>query len=464
MSFEDEIERYMAEMPEPKLELIDGRLIVGNGVVGSRRLLKEILDGYGTLAALALAPVELWREALQRGFTELRPPSMDSPLAVWRSWARALVYEPAVAPAGPHVDGRHRCAAQELLFGLSSTASIGGFGLAMGRDIVMKVGENAFTPDVFLLRRERIDRMKYRYCEEPADLVIEVLAPGHETQDRDVKRGHYAAARIPEYWLIDPHRRTADFLRLTGGVYQLRHLDPDGRYRPLWIPGLVFVPAQLWAHLEDPRWHSPTGKGLFDIEQRQPELEARPLSDHGIQWGDLPFAAQLQLEPAKIRFDEFASWCPEAKFEGDGDKIIIGGRLGTRNVLGMLLRTVGMVEAVRLLHPRLWVRGRAAEERAWVRDADRKARWWELARQVAAQLRQNYGWRRIAVFGDLTCSQPLHYWSELTLFALDPPTKSLGDCYRRLSGTVKKVRLDLVDAKSATSEQRCALEENGVEI
>lgn len=39
MSFEDAIARYMADMPEAKLELIDGQLIVGNGLVGSRRLL-----------------------------------------------------------------------------------------------------------------------------------------------------------------------------------------------------------------------------------------------------------------------------------------------------------------------------------------------------------------------------------------------------------------------------------------
>ena len=55
---------------EGKLELIDGRLIVGNTIVGSRLLLRQILQGWGADAAVALAPIPLWIEALATNLTE----------------------------------------------------------------------------------------------------------------------------------------------------------------------------------------------------------------------------------------------------------------------------------------------------------------------------------------------------------------------------------------------------------
>ena len=51
--------------PEAKLELIESKLIVGNTLVGSRLLLKQILTGWGARAAIALAPRQQWLEALR---------------------------------------------------------------------------------------------------------------------------------------------------------------------------------------------------------------------------------------------------------------------------------------------------------------------------------------------------------------------------------------------------------------
>src|SRR4028118_2285091 len=67
--FEEELFHDFTEHhPEGKLELIDGCLIVGNNLVGSRLLLRQILQGWKADAAVALAPVEHWIEALKEGF------------------------------------------------------------------------------------------------------------------------------------------------------------------------------------------------------------------------------------------------------------------------------------------------------------------------------------------------------------------------------------------------------------
>ncbi|BAZ16061.1 hypothetical protein NIES4071_79360 [Calothrix sp. NIES-4071] len=53
---------------EGKLELIDSQLIVGNSIVGSRLLLRHILQGWGAGAGVALAPLEKWVEALAAAY------------------------------------------------------------------------------------------------------------------------------------------------------------------------------------------------------------------------------------------------------------------------------------------------------------------------------------------------------------------------------------------------------------
>jgi Uma2 family endonuclease len=55
----------------------------------------------------------------------------------------------------------------------------------------------------------------------PVTLVVEIVSPGSQTNDRITKRAAYAAAGIPAYWLIDLPARVITLLTLTAtGVYQ----------------------------------------------------------------------------------------------------------------------------------------------------------------------------------------------------------------------------------------------------
>ncbi len=55
------------------------------------------------------------------------------------------------------------------------------------------------------------------------DLVIEILSKGAENtrRDRVVKRELYAKHRVPEYWIIDCHRRAIEIYRLEGRSLEL---------------------------------------------------------------------------------------------------------------------------------------------------------------------------------------------------------------------------------------------------
>ena len=73
-------------------------------------------------------------------------------------------------------------------------------------------------PDLLLVRDARDARSGDRFF-TGADAVVEVVSPDHPERDLVHKRGDYAEAAIPEYWIVDPGTETVTVLRLTGGVY-----------------------------------------------------------------------------------------------------------------------------------------------------------------------------------------------------------------------------------------------------
>lgn len=70
-------------------------------------------------------------------------------------------------------------------------------------------------PDVLFLKPNRV--ASKRRPPSGADLVIEVVSEGSENRERDLvtKRDEYAAAAIPEYWIVDPEMRTITVLTLS---------------------------------------------------------------------------------------------------------------------------------------------------------------------------------------------------------------------------------------------------------
>ena len=354
------------------------------------------------------------------------------------------------------VTGPHHQARERLNRGLWRACELGHFGASFGRDFVMRLGDNSFTPDGHLIGRQATERLFERYLHGPADLVIEVLLPGRDEQDRVVKRGFYEAGGVPEYWLVDPEAQTIDFLQLEGGGYRPQALAADGRYRPTSVPGLALVPDRLWQD------SLPWDVSVFDVEIPLPGNWSYK-EQKGIRWDEIPFVPQPALQPLAIAFEEFASWCPRAKMEGDGVRTTIGGQRGTRNVLGMLLRTFGLTEAVTVFHPRLWVAGLALVEDEQRNDVQRKARWWALARQVAAPLRQKHGNLRMAVIGDLTRSEPLHFWSELALVVWGLPGDTFEN-YELLRDLDKDGIIDLIDPEWASPAEQRAIAKGGIEV
>lgn len=73
-------------------------------------------------------------------------------------------------------------------------------------------------PDVLYLSQEQIAKADQQFT-DLAELVVEVVSSDKPDRDYVSKRADYAAAGVPEYWIIDLEERQILVLRLERGVY-----------------------------------------------------------------------------------------------------------------------------------------------------------------------------------------------------------------------------------------------------
>lgn len=106
--------------------------------------------------------------------------------------------------------------------------------------------DSSRCPDLMFLTTEHFDRRRRNYLDGAADLAIEVVSPGNAATDRGDKFYEYEAGGVPEYWIIDPERETADFYqRDANGVY--RAVQPvDGVYSSRELAGFRLALRWLW--------------------------------------------------------------------------------------------------------------------------------------------------------------------------------------------------------------------------
>lgn len=103
------------------------------------------------------------------------------------------------------------------------------------------------APDIFVLLPHKQHFIRESEVAGPADLVIEIVSPGSQRQDRVDKHREYERGGVPEYWLIDPIREETLFHQLNeNGVYDLIAPDANRIYHSRVLPGLKIDAAIFW--------------------------------------------------------------------------------------------------------------------------------------------------------------------------------------------------------------------------
>lgn len=455
------LDEYLQWQAKTKIELVDGQLIIGKNKSLSRLLFNQILRGWGALSAVALAPEQLWWQALSSAFEAPVVPDFNAiDASAIRNWASGINFTPEVTKLTRR--GRKcsniRQTLYMALFGLRRTE----IGESLGGGFVNRLGANAFMPDILFYKSQSLNRIYDYYLDGPAELIIEFVTPGHESYDTEVKRSYYQAAGVPEYWIFDVEQENIEFLRLKDGVYQPQHLL-DGRYEVSSIPGLTFLPAKLWEAADDFTYLSEND--LFEVASDASKVGSMKPVGEGIDWSrsELGFAPALE-EPVPIMFEDYIYWCPEPKFEFMDGKPYIGSRDGIKGLIKIFLMTFGLVESVKLLHPREWVEALLTQRFSVQNIQEYKAQVWQLVHEAAALLREKYGATRLGVIGGLVKPKPLNFWDEITIVAWNLPLGQMGKAYVAVSEFSELFYLHLIDAEDATDIQLNAIASELVEI
>ncbi len=74
----------------------------------------------------------------------------------------------------------------------------------------------------------------------PPALIVEIVSPGKEHEERDYryKRSEYAARGVAEYWIIDPKRKHIVMLSLVAGLYEVSLCKEGDRLLSPLLPHL----------------------------------------------------------------------------------------------------------------------------------------------------------------------------------------------------------------------------------
>ena len=100
-------------------------------------------------------------------------------------------------------------------------------------------------PDILFVRADNLGILGERALLGACDLAVEIVSPGSGRIDRKFKFREYARAGIGEYWILDPHRRLAQFFVLHDGAYEPAEGEEEA-YACRAIAGVTLEPAWFW--------------------------------------------------------------------------------------------------------------------------------------------------------------------------------------------------------------------------
>lgn len=80
--------------------------------------------------------------------------------------------------------------------------------------------ENIYQPDTYYVSKQNLQGFKDDGFHETPDIVIEVLSPGSEKQDKVDKFKVYESCGVKEYWIVDPQNKNASGYILQAGKFE----------------------------------------------------------------------------------------------------------------------------------------------------------------------------------------------------------------------------------------------------
>ena len=322
--------RFYEALPKHKAELVDGQMYIGGSLAKSAMTLGYMVEKLGAAYVAQLVPKDLLRDAV---------------IEVYGNPAKPIARMADFRPVEPYHYLVQKVAT-DLRMGLFMQDVD-----AWGGTMAVKLGEDVFMPDVYVVKNENNHRLHESYLEGPPDLAIEVVTPYMRDFDFGLRLARYAAAGLPEVWMLDYEKRSFESMRLEGGRFVPMPIEGEV-HASSSIPGLTVLHSKVFDSVEE---FGIEPLQIFEVPESITQQKHRFDGENELGWGSVPFAPRLDLAPVAITFEEFISWGGEVKFEmADGKPIFGGGHQTTQEWLGLLMMTLGLAETVKYLPPEEW--------------------------------------------------------------------------------------------------------------
>jgi len=356
-------EQYMAWTPEEcnKLEMVEGRLLVGNPEDGTERMLAFLMRAFGLAHTLRLAPASAWRPALAE---------IDVTVAPGREWS-VLPEPPAPSERDP-VLARRQAASRLALdvrlradaTGVSGRWLIGPFAVRPAAE-----AETVLIPDWLYVSSERKDDFQEYYLAGAPDWVLEAPWPGGLAFCREVRLPLYFEGGAQEVWVLDWGGQAAEvYVHAAGKPVLAGRYGSGDRIWSDFFPELSLdvdrvlgEESQLTARDRPGSGRAGwDGPGSDEVDRDRPgsrESEKRKKGNKGEGSVQLGRRARPQPEPQPLDIDHLSAWRPAEwhKLEiVDGQVYMAGTREEVERALALLLANVGLREAAELAPPAHW--------------------------------------------------------------------------------------------------------------
>jgi Putative restriction endonuclease len=405
------MKKWYEELPNRRLELIDGKFTAGLSLDGSKRLLKCLLESWGGVAALSLTDsLEVWVEALNLAYEAKFRLSVDEIAEGSSDKIDSLsVAEPLMPP--PTDDFHAYRLTQELEMAFFRWGGCH----SSGRDFVCKLGQNAVTPCCSLALYESVrSNLTNEYHDGPPEIMVEFF---HTDWDLSKHLKVYFEGKVPEIWLFNVD--TGQVIILTPGFdeYQLQRELSHGQIASVAIPSLCLELAPNWNKELTGRFSNESG--VFKLQSPPFERIPQKLPRGEVRWDSLEFKPLIELTPVRLTFDEFYAWTGEAKYESYGSGLVVGSPIGSRNVLGQLLMTFGLIDVCKIMPPKFW-REAIGDRLLQLRNQSLiREKMMSDARRSAHFLRDQFGLKKIGLAGELAKNDILGSWSRISLILFE---------------------------------------------
>jgi len=211
-------ETFYKHLPKHKIELVNGKTPISGSLEVSRMVLETILQSYGAQYIHSLVAPELLQEACIEAYGRKTQKKVD---------AAPLVGETTKIPVA--------CMASELRTKLFALDSFG----VWGGDLVVKLGDDALTPDIYVNRKKHDSRQHEYFFDGAPDLIIDIMHPGTKAFDAGLRLEGYQAAAVPEIWLIDPASESIMIYHLNGSSYTIQEIKTEEKLDCQVLPVLT---------------------------------------------------------------------------------------------------------------------------------------------------------------------------------------------------------------------------------